>query len=309
MARCREVAPVVTASPFHIDGPALISFSGGRTSAYMLRRILDDGLQPDVHVLFCNTGKEVSQTLEFVRDCERHWSIKIRWLEYRRRVLPNYESVVVERAAAAARSVSRVWDYLPAGSAKEPGFVEVDYSSASRKGQPFENLIECSGIPNAATRLCTTEMKIRIMKKFMLANGYKRWTNVVGMRADEPARVAKLRPKPKERWEYALPLADAGVVAADVLAYWAQQPFNLKLVHDPVLGTFEGNCDGCLLKSADRLIAVEQMRPRTLAWWTAQERRTGSFFRIDRTYAAVEALVPGGVRCGDDDLGDCYCHD
>lgn len=31
----------MTRDPFLIEGPAVISFSGGRTSGYMLRRILD----------------------------------------------------------------------------------------------------------------------------------------------------------------------------------------------------------------------------------------------------------------------------
>jgi hypothetical protein len=45
--------------PFRLDGPALVSFSGGRTSAYMLRRILDANggrLPADVHAVFANTG-------------------------------------------------------------------------------------------------------------------------------------------------------------------------------------------------------------------------------------------------------------
>ncbi len=52
---------------FKLTGPALISFSGGRTSAFMLRRILDAGggtLFPDVKVAFFNTGKERPETLD-----------------------------------------------------------------------------------------------------------------------------------------------------------------------------------------------------------------------------------------------------
>lgn len=46
--------------PFRIEGPALISFSGGRTSGLMLRRILDahgGRLHRDVHVVYANTGR------------------------------------------------------------------------------------------------------------------------------------------------------------------------------------------------------------------------------------------------------------
>ena len=57
--REREVRAV--SDPFLLDTPAAIHFSGGRTSAYMLRRHLDayGGTLPEgVRVVFCNTGKE-----------------------------------------------------------------------------------------------------------------------------------------------------------------------------------------------------------------------------------------------------------
>lgn len=53
--------------PFKIDdSPAVISFSGGRTSAYMLRRCLDAGVPDDCYVIFSNTGRELPETLDFV---------------------------------------------------------------------------------------------------------------------------------------------------------------------------------------------------------------------------------------------------
>ena len=70
---------------FRVSSPALISFSGGRSSGYMLKHILDahGGELPDgVYVVFFNTGKEMPQTLEFVAECGERWGVKIWWLEF-----------------------------------------------------------------------------------------------------------------------------------------------------------------------------------------------------------------------------------
>ena len=58
--------------PFKIIEPTVISFSGGRTSGYMLWRILqsNNGLPEDAIVTFANTGKEEEATLQFVKDCQ-----------------------------------------------------------------------------------------------------------------------------------------------------------------------------------------------------------------------------------------------
>jgi 3'-phosphoadenosine 5'-phosphosulfate sulfotransferase (PAPS reductase)/FAD synthetase len=71
--------------PFKIDSPTAISFSGGRTSAYMLWRVLQSngGLPPEAIVCFANTGKEDEATLRFVRDCGVNWGVEIHWLEFR----------------------------------------------------------------------------------------------------------------------------------------------------------------------------------------------------------------------------------
>lgn len=179
-------------NPFQIDGPACISFSGGRTSAYMLRRILDEGLRPDVFVVFADTGKERPETYHFVRACAERWDVEIAWVH--------------------------------------------------RDGY-FEQLITDRGLPNPMTRFCTQELKVRPMRNFMRAKGFDHWTNVVGIRADEPRRVARMRAPNRERWDVVLPLADAGISERDVMAFWAVQPFDLKL------RTYEGNCDLCFLKT------------------------------------------------------------
>lgn len=57
-------------SPYKLSGATVVSFSGGRTSAYMLRQVLNnnDNLN-DLVVTFANAGKEHPATLEFVQEC------------------------------------------------------------------------------------------------------------------------------------------------------------------------------------------------------------------------------------------------
>lgn len=72
-------------NPYRIDGPALISFSGGRTSGYMLRQILDahgGDLPSDVHVVFADTGQEHPATYAFVRDVGEWLGVEIHTVAY-----------------------------------------------------------------------------------------------------------------------------------------------------------------------------------------------------------------------------------
>ena len=70
-------------SPYLLpDGNVQIAFSGGRTSAYMLHQILAaNGDLPDrVVVTFQNTGREMPETLDFVAEVGRRWSVNVVWL-------------------------------------------------------------------------------------------------------------------------------------------------------------------------------------------------------------------------------------
>jgi 3'-phosphoadenosine 5'-phosphosulfate sulfotransferase (PAPS reductase)/FAD synthetase len=252
--------------PFLIQGPAVVSFSGGRTSAYMLWRILQahGGTLPEgVVVAFANTGREMPATLDFVRDCGAAWNVPIVWLEYR---------------------------WQPGAH----GFEIVSHNSASRAGEPFEMMLAGkSMLPNPVMRFCTTELKIRTMKRFVLAEmGWTRWVNIIGLRADEKGRVERSRKPKPERWMNLMPLADAGLGVFDVLRFWKEQPFDLRLA-----GPWEGNCDGCFLKSRGAIMRMQQDHPERMAWWARAEtllpstiRHQGcNVFRADREDYATMA--------------------
>ena len=221
---------------FSVTGPAVISFSGGRTSGYMLWRILQShgGALPDnVVVVFANTGREMPATLDFVRDCGAAWNVPIVWLEYR---------------------------WKPGG----PWAEVVSHNSASRDGTPFaQKLAANSALPNPVQRSCTTELKIRTIKRWVrTVLKWDHWSNIVGLRADEMHRVERTKRPIKDRWTVATPLANAGVMLADVRAFWKAQPFDLRLA-----GPWEGNCDGCFLKSRAAIMRMQRDHPERMKWW------------------------------------------
>lgn len=273
--------------PFRIEGPAAVSFSGGRTSGYMLWRIIQahgGALPPDVVPAFANTGKEMPETLAFVRDCEQRWRVPIVWLEFR------------------------------------PGkqFERVNFESASREGEPYEALIrERNYLPNPVTRFCTTELKIRTMHRYLRSLGWTEWDQCVGIRADEQRRVAKMRAR-GESTEGAfetmvLPLAEAGITRHDVAAYWRQSPFDLRLPNRD--GTTPlGNCDLCFLKGTTRITSIIRERPHLATWWARMEQTMpanspGAKFHKDRPSYAEMAAQGRDQRTifQDEPLGDCYC--
>ena len=59
-------------NPYRVPRPAVISFSGGRTSGYLLKHVIDayGGRLPEgLFVAFANTGMERPETLGFVHIC------------------------------------------------------------------------------------------------------------------------------------------------------------------------------------------------------------------------------------------------
>ncbi len=252
--------------PFKIDGPTCISFSGGRTSAYMLWRVLqsNNGLPDEAKVIFANTGKEDEATLRFVDRCSKEWGVPITWLEY----------------------------------LDGSDFKVVDFAGASRSGEPFEAVIRQRGgyLPNRVARYCSSEMKTRTMHRYLKSLGWEEWDTFIGIRADEPRRVAKFRANPRPEFkgeEVHMPLAIVGVGAIDVGDFWKKSSFDLELPNFNGK-TMHGNCDLCYLKPASQVLSLIKEKPERAIWWAQQESRaeavagTASRFRDDRpSYAQM----------------------
>jgi len=273
-------------NPYLLETPAVVSFSGGRTSGYMLYHIVQafGGKLPDgVKVIFNNTGKERPETLDFVERCSQEWGVDIVWTEYR------YDN--------------------------RPSFEVVNYATASRNGEPLEAAITAragdSGfLPNPRIRYCTIETKIKTTIRYLKSLGWESWTNAVGFRRDEPARKAKLNGPMREQCEDGVaPLFDAGVTLPDVLAFWKSHPFDLQLEQG------NGNCDLCFLKGKKRIIENIRQRPESADWWIAQEDRGGTFRNDRPTYrrmlelAKLPSLFDSEPNEADELTIACHCTD
>lgn len=254
--------------PFKIDSQACISFSGGRSSAYMLWRVLQANggkLPGEAVVCFANTGKEDYQTLRFVWECGHRWGVNIWWLEY------------------CDNSV---------------GFRHVDFHTASQNGEPFEALIKKkSYLPNAVTRFCTSDLKVKPINAWLRHSGWGEFDMLVGIRADEPRRIAKMPHLHK-------PLAIAGVTRQEVMEFWKKQPFDLMAE--------DGNCDLCFNKSLKGLMSTISKRPEKAVWWARQESTIGARFSKDRpTYEQMRqrAIAQQDMLGYEDEVIACFCGD
>jgi len=274
------------ANPFRITEPTCISFSGGRTSAYMLWRVLQEHggeLPKEAIVCFANTGKEDEATLRFVQRCADEWGVEIHWLEYRD---------------------------------ADPTFVRVTFETASRDGEPFEALIrKRQYLPNPVTRFCTAELKIRPIHKYLKSLGWDHNEEMdwIGMRADEQRRAAKIKDKSR------IPLVTAGVTKETVGDFWRSQPFDLELPNMNGV-TMHGNCDLCFLKGGAQVLSLIAEKPERGIWWAKMEalalalasKPSGAVFRSDRpSYSAMMQFASEQIDMFDpnEEAIACFCGD
>ena len=278
-------------NPFTIIEPTVISFSGGRTSAYMLWRVLEanGGKLPDEAIVcFANTVKEEEATLRFVRDCEVNWDVKIHWIEYQ------YAEKPADR-----------WKL-------------VDFETANRDGTPFFELIDQNGslyLPNPVARICTAKLKIRPIHNFIKSLGFDHNENMdwVGIRYDEQRRAAKID---RSR----TPLVTAKVTKETVGEFWRNQSFDLGLPNMNGV-TMHGNCDLCFLKPTRQIVSLIREKPERADWWIKMENHAqssnktygdGAKFRKDRpSYARLKefALLQQELFDPTEETIPCFCGD
>lgn len=219
--------------------PLVISFSGGRTSGYMAKLLIDKYKDKrDIFTIFANTGKEREETLLFVNQCDVEFNLNVIWIES----VQNH------------------------GQRKSATYKIVDYKSASRNGDPFEDMIKKHGIPNMAFPHCTRELKTTPINNYLKDLGiYDDCEMAIGIRLDEPKRIKK-----KEKIIYPL-VKEFPTTKIMVHKWWKQQKFDLQLKD------YEGNCDMCWKKSKRKLLTMIIENPQLVDWWNQMEILYGNY--------------------------------
>jgi len=217
----------------------LVSFSGGRTSGYMTKRVLDtwQDRYDEIVVLFANTGQEHEKTLEFVHNCDKHFGFNTVWLE---------AVVNPEKGKGTRHKV-------------------VTYETASRDGEPFEAVISKYGITNADMPHCTRELKLSPITSYLRGLGWGPHDRCVGIRVDEIDRMSANAEQARVKY----PLVSWGVTKQMVLDWWASQDFDLGLTD------YHGNCVWCWKKSDRKLFTMATENPEFFDFPARMEKKYG----------------------------------
>ena len=236
-----------------------LCMSGGRTSANLVIAALwlrAEGLiDIEPVITFANTGREHEKTLEFINKCDKYFQenfgFKVVWLE----------AVVHDGRVPCSHK-------------------EVDFDTADREGNVFEEVVSKYGLPNGNFLHCTRELKENPILSYMKSLGeevghifngnlvsatYETW---IGIRKDEPKRLQGNRDGKQKK---VFPLAEGFGIKGDdeykekygsseywdllkdkqdILDFWEDMPFDLDLPEHL------GNCVDCHKKSFKKLKMV-----------------------------------------------------
>jgi 3'-phosphoadenosine 5'-phosphosulfate sulfotransferase (PAPS reductase)/FAD synthetase len=270
----------------------------------MLKKILDayeNNIPKNIHIIFCNTGKEMNETLSFVNQCQIEWNVNIVWLEY--------DSINDEH-----------------------GFKITNHNEASRNGEPFNLLLKTlrnrriaagktkkddpfSVLPNPVARFCTKYLKYDAIRRYMHSIGTKKYDEVLGLRYDEPRRAIRARNASTSNKSKLTPLFTDKKTKEDILLWWQNNNFDLAL---PVIDgeAPHGNCDLCFLKKKSKIENLIREDVSRAKWWSDQEQEFNNVFRKDRpNYSqlinAINLNKQGKLftDANDDEDISCFCHD
>ena len=207
----------------------IVSFSGGKTSAFMTYKLIQQYGKENITCIFANTGAEHPETLDFIHKCDKEWGLNM---------------ILVEAKV----------NHDGRGSGFSTKYEVVNYDNCSRDSEPYEEVIKKYGLANTKYLHCTREMKERPITAWIKDNFKKdEYVLAIGIRADEIDRVNLVEKKTRN---LVYPLADNGYRREDVEQFWREQEFTLNLP------SYLGNCVYCHKKTDRKLFTIAKETPQ-----------------------------------------------
>ena len=238
----------------------VISFSGGRTSAYTTLEVLK--LHPDAEVIYMDTGAEHPKTYKFIRNFAKHFNIAVTCL----RVVPNPE--MRKASTYEVLSVDEIGPDL----------------------EPWRRMLRKYGHPYVGGAFCTDRMKTVPFTKYCDEKyGRGRYDRWLGIRCDEPKRLVNR----KEGFHYLADISD--FEKQDIIEWWAKQEFDLEI--EEHLGNCVFCIKKSLQKVA--LAAKDEPQLAEQFWEMIQEediKQDKVMYRTNRSFSDVIALFRDASR-------------
>jgi len=204
--------------------------SAGYSSVMMALKIKEWYPGHEIIYAMANTSKEREESLQFMDECDKYFSLNISWIE-----------AVINQERG-----------------KGTNFNVVDFDNLKRNGEIFEEGIKKYGIPSKINKWCNRELKLVPIKKFAdEIFGAKNYSIAVGMRADEIDRVSK----DYKHNNVFYPLMDNNLTTKDRNKFWKDKPIHIKIP------AYKGNCDMCFEKSNRKLMTTIIEDPDKAIWW------------------------------------------
>ena len=244
----------------------MVTVSGGRSSAIMARHIQTSEKYANYEkvFVFCNTGMERPETINFLKNIEKYWNLP----------LIKIEGVYSNDLGTGIK------------------YKIVELNDLNMNAKPFSEMIEhknkgiFNGLPNQDAPYCSENLKTLPAKK-LCDNifGINNYKIAIGFRKEDmPKRISWA--EIKEQKQKIFPLLtdfETPISQLDLNKLWKKEEFKLEL-H----GKF-GNCELCWKKSDNNLIENIIFGTRFIDWYKKEEEKYNSL--SFRNHKSINDLV------------------
>ncbi len=237
----------------------VLQFSGGRCSTATLLYLLEKKRVPDA-VIFCNTGMETPETLEFIRQVD-------------------------DRIIKPAGLLFVMLEFCLINGKRR--FKAVTHDELCTDGKVFFNFVKATKmLPTTFTRKCTAELKIFpsarwVRDTFKVRNNF---VSQMGITFDENKRALRILSRNDQKNNrlgqnnVSLPLHAAGIDRKQAMTILANSSLTL-----PPIETRLSNCDGCFFQPLHQRVDVARRKPELAEKWAAMERWVNESKRVAGT--------------------------